>query len=76
MLFDWLVVGQVMPMNPASSMRGPRHSVRKGKTPVLAAVEARALLDAIDVSTLSGLRDRALVGLMVSKNEITATPNE
>jgi site-specific recombinase XerD len=65
MLFDWLVVGQVMPMNPASSVRGPRHSVRKGKTPVLAADEARALLDAIDVSTLAGLRDRALVGLMV-----------
>jgi len=65
MLFDWLVVGQVMPMNPASSVRGPRHSVRKGKTPVLAAEEARALLDAIDLSTLAGLRDRALVGLMV-----------
>ncbi len=56
MLFDWLVVGQVMPMNPASSVRGPQHSVRKGKTPVLAAEEARALLDAIDVSTLAGLR--------------------
>ena len=65
MLFDWLVVGQVMPMNPASSVRGPRHSVRKGKTPVLAAEEARALLDVIDVTTLAGLRDRALVGLMV-----------
>ena len=65
MLFDWLVVGQVMPMNPASSVRGPRHSVKKGKTPVLAAEEARALLDAIDVSTLPGLRDRALIGLMV-----------
>jgi site-specific recombinase XerD len=65
MLFDWLVVGLVMPMNPASSVRGPRHSVSKGKTPVPAAGEARALLDAIDVSTLAGLRDRALVGLMV-----------
>jgi site-specific recombinase XerD len=65
MLFDWLVVGQVMPMNPASSVRGPRHSVKKGKTPVLAAEEARALLDAIDTSTLIGLRDRALIGLMV-----------
>jgi site-specific recombinase XerD len=65
MLFDWLVVGQVMPSNPASSVRGPRHSVRKGKTPVLSAEEARALLDAIDVSTPIGLRDRALVGLMV-----------
>ena len=64
-LFDWLVVGQVMPFNPASSVRGPRHTVRKGKTPVLAAEEARALLDAIDVSTLMGLRDRALIGLMV-----------
>ena len=65
MLFDWLVIGQVMPTNPASSVRGPRHSVKKGKTPVLAAEEARALLDAIDASTIIGLRDRALIGLMV-----------
>jgi site-specific recombinase XerD len=64
-LFDWLVVGQILPFNPASAVRGPRHSVKKGKTPVLAADEARALLDAIDVSTLMGLRDRALIGLMV-----------
>ena len=65
MLFDWLVVGQVMSMNPASSVRGPRHSVKKGKTPVLSAEEARALIDAIDTSTVIGLRDRALIGLMV-----------
>ena len=65
MLFDWLVIGQVIPTNPASSVRGPRHSVKKGKTPVLAADEARALLDAIDTSTPIGLRDRALIGLMV-----------
>jgi site-specific recombinase XerD len=64
-LFDWLVVGQIVPFNPVSAVRGPRHSVKKGKTPVLAAEEARALLDAIDVSTLMGLRDRALIGLMV-----------
>ena len=64
-LFDWLVVGQVLPVNPASSVRGPRHSVKKGKTPVLAADETRTLIDAIDTSTLTGLRDRALIGLMV-----------
>jgi site-specific recombinase XerD len=64
-LFDWLVVGQVIPVNPASSVRGPRHSVRKGKTPVLAADEARAMLDAIDITTPIGLRDRALIALMV-----------
>ena len=65
MLFDWLVVGQVVAFNPASSVRGPKHVVRTGKTPVLSAKETRALLDGIDVSMLSGLRDRALLGVLV-----------
>jgi integrase/recombinase XerC len=64
-LFDWLVTGQVMPVNPAASVRGPSHSVRRGKTPVLDRAEVRALLDSIDVTTPAGLRDRALIGLMV-----------
>ena len=64
-LFDWLVTGQIVAHNPAVSVRGPAHSVRRGKTPVLDPREARALLDAIDVSTCIGLRDRALIGLMV-----------
>src|SRR3546814_6660581 len=54
-----------MPTNPAASVRGPAHSVRRGKTPVLAADEARRLLDVIDATTPAGLRDRALIGLMV-----------
>ncbi|WP_370589281.1 tyrosine-type recombinase/integrase [Burkholderia pseudomallei] len=64
-LFDWLVTGQVVPVNPAASVRGPNHSARSGKTPVLEASEARQLLDSIDVSTPAGLRDRALIALMV-----------
>jgi site-specific recombinase XerD len=64
MLFDWLVTGQIIPTNPAASVRGPKHVVKKGKTPVLAAAEARQLLDSIDTSTLLGLRDRALIALM------------
>jgi site-specific recombinase XerD len=64
-LFDWLVTGQVMPVNPAGSVRGPRHVVTSGQTPVLDPAEARALLDSIDTSTHAGLRDRALIGLMV-----------
>jgi integrase/recombinase XerC len=64
-LFDWLVTGQVMSMNPASSVRGPSYSVKQGKTPVLDPTEARALLDSIDATTPVGLRDRALIGLMV-----------
>jgi site-specific recombinase XerD len=65
MLFDWLVVGQVLAVNPASAVRGPKHSVRKGKTPVLTAEEARSLLDSIDPCYVVGLRDRALIALMV-----------
>lgn len=78
MLFDWLVVGQVMPFNPASSVRGPKHVVKHGKTPVLSAEDARRLLDSIpltrkgrqpegkdEVADLVGLRDRAFIGVMV-----------
>ena len=64
-LFDWLVIGQVVPANPAASVRGPTHIVRTGKTPVLQPAEARQLLDTIDTSTLRGLRDRALLAVMV-----------
>jgi site-specific recombinase XerD len=65
MLFDWLVVGQVVAFNPASPVRGPRYSIRKGKTPVLSAADARRLLDSIETGHVVGLRDRALIGLMV-----------
>lgn len=64
-LFDWLVANQVMPVNPASSVRGPPHRVKRGKTPALAPAQARTLLDSIDVSEPAGLRDRALIALMV-----------
>lgn len=32
MLFDWLVIVQIVTMNPASSVRGPKHVVKVGKT--------------------------------------------
>ncbi|MEX2140464.1 MAG: tyrosine-type recombinase/integrase [Pirellulales bacterium] len=65
MLFDWLVIGHVLSVNPASAVRGPKHVVKKGKTPVLTGAEARQLLESIDTTTLVGLRDRALIGVMV-----------
>jgi integrase/recombinase XerD len=64
MLFDWLVTGQIVPFNPAASVRGPKYVVKKGRTPVLTATQARRLLDGIDTATIIGLRDRALIGLM------------
>jgi integrase/recombinase XerD len=65
MCFDWLTSGGILPFNPASSVRGPKHVVKRGKTPVLRADEARQLLDGIDTGTLIGLRDRALIAVMV-----------
>jgi len=65
MLFDYLVVGQVLPMNPAASVRGPKYVIKKGKTPVLSAEEARQLIDSIETTTVKGLRDRALLAVMV-----------
>jgi site-specific recombinase XerC len=62
MLFDWLVVGQVMPSNPASSVRGPTHVVKTSKTPVLDGGEWQRLIDAIPSDTVRELRDPALIG--------------
>ena len=65
MLGDWLVVSQVLPVNPAAAVRGPKHVVTTGQSPVLAPAEARRLLEAIDTGTLAGRRDRALVSVML-----------
>ncbi len=75
MLFDWLVTGGILPASPVTSVKGPRLTVRKGKTPVLLAEEARELLNNIpltkrnrktgeDELSLVGYRDRALIALM------------
>ncbi|MFC5491417.1 tyrosine-type recombinase/integrase [Dokdonella soli] len=64
-LFDYLVVGQVVPFNPAAAVRGPKHSVREGKTPILSADEAHRLFATFDPTRLSDVRDRALLGVMV-----------
>lgn len=64
MLFDWLVTGQVIPSNPATSVRGPKYSIRKGKTPIVDGHEVRTLLDSIGAEGVVSLRDRALIGVM------------
>jgi integrase/recombinase XerD len=64
MLFDWLVTGGILASNPATSVRGPKHVIKRGKTPVLTTDQARVLIESIDTSTLVGLRDRALIGVM------------
>ncbi len=62
---SFLVVRQILPSNPASDVRGPKHVVTTGKTPVLAGDEAKQLFASIDISRPAGLRDRAIIGVMV-----------
>ena len=64
MLFDYLVIGQIIPFNPATSVRGPKYVIKKGKTPVLTGSEAKDLFASIETDTIIGLRDRALIGVM------------
>jgi site-specific recombinase XerD len=64
MLFDWLVTGGIVATNLAHAVRGPKHVVKRGQTPVLMPDEARALLDSIDTATVVGRRDRALISVM------------
>jgi integrase/recombinase XerD len=65
MLFDYLVISQIVPTNPAAPVKGPTHVVKRGKTPVLSVEDARTLLDSIPLDSLQGLRDRALIGVML-----------
>jgi site-specific recombinase XerD len=64
MLFDWLVIGQVMPANLTPAVRGPKHVVKTGKTLVFEGDEWRRLLDAIPTETVRDLRDWALIATL------------
>ena len=65
MLFDYLVKKQVVSSNPASVVRGPKQMTREGKTPILTPGQVRQLIESIDLKTISGLRDRAMIGAFI-----------
>ena len=48
-------------LNPASSVRGPKHVAREGKTPAFDDRQVRTLLDSIDTRHVVGVRDKALL---------------
>ncbi len=64
MLFRSLIRQRVLDENPAHVVKGPSHSVSRGKTPVLDGAETSHLLNSIDTSILIGLRDRAMIATM------------
>ena len=65
MLFDYLVISQIVPTKQAAPVKGPTHVVKRGKTPVLSVEDARTLLDSIPTDSPQGLRGRALIGVML-----------
>ncbi|MBI1373889.1 MAG: hypothetical protein GC159_14295 [Phycisphaera sp.] len=65
LFFDVAVTRHVVVLNPALSVRGERLSVVEGKTPEIAVPQARLLIDSIDISTVTGRRDRAIIATLI-----------
>ena len=63
--FDTLVTRHVIMLNPAHSVRGERLQVVEGKTPEITVPQARTLMQSFDTSHVVGLRDRAIIAIMI-----------
>lgn len=63
--FDELVMRHVVILNPALSVRSERYQAVEGKTPEISIEHARRLLKGLDVSHSVGLRDRAIIGILI-----------
>src|SRR6201995_1563713 len=64
MLFSWFTEKGVLAMNPAREVKTERFSRTEGKTPAFVEGEVQKLLGVIETSTHTGLRDRALLGVL------------
>jgi site-specific recombinase XerC len=62
-LFDWLVTGPDRVHEPGRSVRAPKYVVKRRQNAVLRGDQARLLLDPINIDSVVGLRDRAIIGL-------------
>jgi len=63
-LFNWFVVKQVVPTDPALFVKGPKSSRQIGITQILEATQTRELLNSIESESVKGLRDRAAIAVM------------
>jgi integrase/recombinase XerD len=63
-LFDKAVERHAVVLNPAASVRSPRHSVIHGKTQPFDQQQIHALLASFDTSDVVGLRDRAIIATL------------
>jgi integrase/recombinase XerD len=63
--FDGMVTRHAIVLNPALSVRGERYCAIEGKTPEISIQQARDLLSSLDTTHVVGLRDRAILAILV-----------
>ena len=63
--FDGMVTRHAIALNPALSVRGERYQVMEGKTPEITIKQARTLLSSINIDNVVGLRDKAIVSILI-----------
>jgi len=63
--FDGMVTRHAIVLNPALSVRGERYSAIEGKTPEISIAQARVLLGSLNTTHVVGLRDRAILAILV-----------
>lgn len=63
--FDNLVTRHAIMLNPARTVRGEKLNIMEGRTPEIPIAEVRKLLASIDTSHVVGLRDRAILAVLV-----------
>jgi site-specific recombinase XerD len=69
--FDGMVTRHAIALNPALSVRGERYQVMEGKTPEITIKQARKLLSSINTDNVVGLRDKAIMSILI----YTASPS-
>ncbi len=63
--FDRLVLRHVVVLNPAQSVRGPKHATVEGRTPEIGPTQVRQLLGSITSCDVVASRDRALIATLI-----------
>lgn len=63
--FDGMVIRHAIALNPALSVRGERYQVLEGKTPEITIRQARKLLSSINTDSVVGLRDKAILSILI-----------
>ena len=64
-LFDYLCEANAVAQNPTHGVRRPSEGSNEGKTPAIGDAQALALLEAPAADTIKGLRDRAILAVLL-----------